>query len=142
VVPENSNNNASANERISVTFDKLMLASSLRPGETTITNPQGAKTKHKLLNLWSAANFPVGYWVTATDNYDPATQVGHTEARLNHTSFSAATNYRSQVGSGVKDIYQNCYKPSDGPNCNVNDVNPSCCYGVATSTLDAKGNCQ
>jgi len=36
-------------------------------------------------------------------------------AFIKHSKFYESTSYRSQVGSGVKDIYQNCFKPSAGP---------------------------
>ena len=41
----------------------------------------------------------------------------------------------------LKDIYQNCYKPSAGPGCQATDGLPSCCFGTATSNLSPDGNC-
>ena len=35
--------------------------------------------------------------------------------QIQHSPFSALSNYGAEIGSGVKDIYQNCYLPSEGP---------------------------
>jgi hypothetical protein len=52
-----------------------------------------------------------------------------------------AVNYTAQAGSGLKDIYQNCFKPSSGASCVADQSNPSCCNGNSASILDQDGNC-
>jgi len=146
------NNNASQvnlTQAIEIVFSKIMMSSSLATGTVTVNN--GTKDiVHKLINLWSLANDPIGYWISKQD-VDVAPfdgQPDRTKAYLNHGSFSDSTYYESQVGSGVKDIYQNCYKPSSGPSCLANPLQPSCCRnedqgGVLTPTtnLTPEGNC-
>ncbi|MFA5024361.1 MAG: hypothetical protein WC523_05360 [Patescibacteria group bacterium] len=133
---------------IQINFNVLMMNSSLRTGSALVSN--GSSTfEHKLLNLGSSTPTPLGYWILC-DNQDSAPLDGEpdiTIANINHYTFLESVTYKAQVGSGVKDIYQNCYKPSAGPtqtslNCGVSQTNPSCCFGVATSTLNAAGNCQ
>jgi hypothetical protein len=132
---------------VEILFSKLMLASSLSSGSYTINN--GIETiNHHLINLWSMASDPIGYWINKVDkDINPIDgRPDKTSAVLNHGIFTDTTAYRSQVGSGVKDIYQNCYKPSAGPTCSPDSTNPSCCRDsggtlVPTNILNAQGNC-
>lgn len=144
------NNNQSSvglSTPIEVLFSKLMLSSSLAPGSITVNN--GLTTvNHHLINLWSMANDAIGYWIRKEDrDLNPIDgRVDQTTAIIGHGIFNDSTNYRTQVGSGVKDINQNCYKPSSGPSCTANSLNPSCCRDgggtlVPTAALDAQGNC-
>lgn len=126
-----------------INFSTLMMNSSLRTGSVLVTS--GTSTfEHKMINLRSSMPTPLGYWVLC-DNQDSLPLDGEpdvTVATLNHSPFLESVTYRAQVGSGVKDIYQNCYKPSAGPNCSVTAEKPSCCFGTATSTLSPEGNCR
>lgn len=124
-----------------------MLSASLTTGSVTIDNGLKQIT-HKLINLWSVANSPIGYWVQKVDrDVDPVDgKNDRTAAVLGHGIFVDSTAYKAQVGSGIKDIYQNCYKPSAGPACAANGEQPSCCRNangtlVPTTNLTADGNC-
>lgn len=133
---------------IEIVFSKLMMSSSLATGTITINN--GVKDiVHRLINLWSLANNQIGYWIGKQD-FDTSNPLDNlpdaTRAFLNHGTFSQSTLYDAQVGSGVKDIYQNCYKPSSGPSCAANSLQPSCCRDsngnlVPTTNLTPDGNC-
>ncbi len=143
----NGQGNVNLNTAIEIVFSKLMMSSSLTTGSILIDNGISQIT-HKLINLWSVANDPIGYWVRKEDR-DVTPLDGRpdkTSAFLSHGTFRDATQYQSQVGSGVKDIYQNCYKPSAGPGCSAGPVNPSCCRDgsgnlIPTTTLTPDGNC-
>jgi hypothetical protein len=143
----NKQPNVNLTESIEIIFSKLMMSSSLTTGTITINN--GLKDiTHKLINIWSLANDPLGYWVSKEDHdVDPLDgQVDRTSAFLGHGQFNDSTQYQTQVGSGLKDIYQNCYKPSAAPNCNANALQPSCCRNqagdiVPTTNLTPDGNC-
>jgi len=94
------------------------------------------------LNLKSAANIPTGYW-TSSENLDASPLDGQpdmTRARINHSMFGENIDYVSQVGSGVKDIFQNCFKPSSGPSCIATQARPSCCNNTSESILE-DGSC-
>jgi hypothetical protein len=134
---------------IEIIWNKLMLNSSLTTGVMEVDNGKTV-VEHQLLNLKSLTPSALGYWVT-NDNNDTAPFDGEPDQTISwikHTPLSEAMSYRAQAGSGIKDIYQNCFKPSVGPNCSAADINPatdtnpSCCFGNATSTLGADGNCK
>ncbi len=143
----NGQGNVNLNNAIEIIFSKLMMSSSLSTGSILIDNGISRVT-HKLINLWSVANDPIGYWVRKEDR-DSIPLDGRpdrTSAFLSHGIFRDATQYQSQVGSGVKDIYQNCFKPSSGPSCIAGPGNPSCCRDgggnlVPTTDLTPDGNC-
>ena len=112
-----------------ITFDKLMMSESLTTGSVPITDEDGNELRHKLINILS--DTPMGFWIT-NENKEDGSGKAITEATIRHGDFRNSTSYRAQVGSGVKDIYQNCFKPSKGPACsNVNESKPSCCSGIA-----------
>lgn len=118
---------------VKIGFNKLMMASTLRTGEIAVDNGRGP-ISHRLLNLISGQL--VGYWIGA-ENIDENPFDGEpekTNAYINHAQFYEGADYASQIGSGVKDIYQNCFKPSVGLDCEATNNMPYCCNGVATSS--------
>ncbi|MDD3285652.1 MAG: Ig-like domain-containing protein [Patescibacteria group bacterium] len=143
IKPDNNSLNADTKAPVQINFNTLMMNASLRTGNIWVNNGQ-KDVEHHLINLFTSSPAPVGYWITA-ENRDVSPLDGEpdlTFAFLNHTEMGSSVTYKSQVGSGVKDIYQNCFKPSAGPNCAANPGNPSCCYGVPTDILGDDGNCQ
>lgn len=115
---------------IRIGFDKLMLSSRLTTGSLTIQN--GDKNiLHYLLNLRSFVDQPLGYWVTNVGRQTVAGgEIDSTEVSINHSPFGKALTYTAQAGSGLKDIYQNCYLP-----CSSESLagTPSCCNGQPTA---------
>jgi len=111
---------------ILINFDKVMMSSSLKTGSVIINNGR-EDIEHKSINILSDE---VSYWIGKSDidNNDDGEADG-TRAEIRHSMFADSTNYRTQVGSGIKDINQNCFKPSSGPGC---IGSPSCCAGVQT----------
>jgi len=143
VKPDNNGNSVDTKAPIQINFNTLMMNSSLSTGAVIINNGQ-KDIEHHLINIFSSSPSPLGYWVTA-ENRDISPLDGEpdvTFAFLNHTEMNSSVTYKTQVGSGVKDIYQNCFKPSSGPGCVADSNNPSCCYGVPTNILGEDGNCQ
>lgn len=127
---------------VEISFNTLMMSNTLRSGGTILSNGTESVV-HKLINLKSSQESPLGYWLTSRD-LDTGVLDGVadiTVAEIQHSPFLEALSYNAQVGSGVKDIYQNCFKPSAGPGCEANWENPSCCFGVATGTLNESGDC-
>lgn len=116
-------------------FDKPMMSASLISGESSVKTAKGENLSHKHMNLWSYnPSELLGYWITSTniDNDPPDNETDSTRAELNHSSLNMYTSYRNQAGAGLKDIYQNCYKPGHGPGCDyAGDPadHPSCCNG-------------
>ncbi len=128
---------------VEVDFNALMLNSTLRTGSAMVKS--GTSTaEHKLINLHSSSLVPLGYWVL-NDNIDTPPLDGEpdlTIAKIWHSPFPQSITFKAQVGSGVKDIYQNCFKPSIGPDCAATADQPSCCFGNPTGVLGADGNCK
>lgn len=133
----------SLSEPIQINFNTLILNSSLHSGSSIVTI--GSKTvAHKSINLSSSSPSPLGYWINS-ENQDVNPVDGEpdtTVVKINHSIFSQSMNYKAQIGSGVRDIYQNCFKPSGDASCGVSPEKPSCCYGVATDVLGDDGNCK
>ena len=148
IVPDHDKENTSLTDPMEMTFDGLMMNTSLRTGQTNIFN--GIETVvHRGINLRSLNNRVVGYWLSSINIDEPVDgEPDLTITEIRHSIFPYFTTYRAQVGSGVKDIYQNCFKPSEGPLCAPNSVLPSCCPNGAAidavddSGLDNKGNCE
>ena len=132
-----------ATRPVVVDFNDLMMARSLATGVSTLDNGLSV-TEHKLINLDSSVPGPLGYWLKNENKEigNPDGQPDYTSLRIEHTDFFEAVTYITQIGSGVKNIYQNCFKPSIGPAClSLTEENPSCCFGSETNILDASGNC-
>lgn len=143
ITPTQGTMGVSLADPIKISWNTLMMNSSLVTGSTFISNGS-SKVEHKLINLKSSTPSGFGYWVD-NDNIDTEPLDGEPDKTISwikHTPFSESMSYRVQAGSGIKDIYQNCFKPSAGVSCPVSETNPSCCFGKATSTLSADGNCQ
>ncbi|MCF7794771.1 pilin [Patescibacteria group bacterium] len=137
ISPELDDEGVNLDDPVVVEFDKLMSSTSLKSGSTIIK--QGDKEyEHQLINLRGSSPYGLGYWIN-TENTDIAPLDGQadvTSAIIKHSLFSDALTHIAEVGSGVRDIYQNCYKPSSGPDCVASDLNPSCCSGVASENCD------
>jgi hypothetical protein len=126
-----------------IDFNDLMMNSTLRTGSLMINNGL-SDTEHKLMNLRSSTNSPLGFWIDSQNLERGAAdgQPDYTSAAIKHSDFFQSVTYISQIGSGVKNIYQNCFKPSIGPSClSLTEKNPSCCFGTGTNSLDSQGNC-
>lgn len=126
----------SLSDPITIRFDSLMMSSSLNTGKISIDNGLSV-VDHQQINIRNFSGLAVGYW-TESNQIDisvPADDRGDiTETTVKHTIFTDATSYRAQVGSGIKNIYQNCFKPSEGPGCaGVNTANPTCCNGTVSA---------
>jgi len=131
---------SAVNADLKITFSKLMMVSTLKTGSTDINNGQTNIT-HKNINIWNLADKPVGYWIESDSLLDSNGVPIKTFALIKHADFDEAMSFRAQIGSGVRDIYQNCFKPAVGPGCTANVDTPSCCNGVPTASLNADGNC-
>ncbi len=141
----NINGSGGLIEPVEAIFSKLMMSSSLKTG--SVSSRVGPEiVNHKGVNVWNLFNKSIGYWLTneALDvNLDGTSD--KTKLFINHTLFDESAGYRAQIGSATKDIYQNCFKPSDGPACSgdpVSEIKPSCCNSFSTDTLGSDGNCQ
>jgi hypothetical protein len=143
VTPIQGQSGVNLSDPITVNFNTLMLNSTLDTGSIEVVS--GSSTvEHKLINLRSSSLSAFGYWISS-ENKDELVLDGEpdlTVTKIAHSPFAESLTFSAQVGSGVKDIYQNCYKPSVGPGCQATAESPSCCFGSPTAALSADGNCQ
>ena len=140
VDPDLSDIGVLLNKNIEIDFDKLMMNITLQTGSVIVNNGE-QDIEHKQINLRASSPYPLGYWITV-ENIDlpPLTnEPDISRATLRHSLLSDAMSHIVQVGSGVKDIYQNCFKPSSGPACTANDLQPSCCFGTPVAGADCTG---
>ncbi len=136
--PSNNQTNIKTASSVQAVFNKLMMSGSLRTGVTYIDNGK-EKHEHRLINLRNFSGGALGYWVSKKNiDNDPIDGVpDKTRLYIHHSEFTSTTTYVAQIGSGVRDIYQNCFKPSSGPACSgvnaVDETNPSCCSGARSN---------
>jgi hypothetical protein len=141
LVPNNNDPNVNSTTPITIKFSPLMLNSSLLTG-TREQNNGAEVVVHKLLNLKSFSN-PVGYWISSNNNSIQNNGVfDQTIVKINHSPFMTNNSFNAQAGSGIRDIYQNCFKPSGSNNCAATASQSSCCFGTPTASLNENGDCQ
>ncbi len=99
----------------------------------------------KYISLINQATFAVGWWAgnESLDTVEPKDGYGDvTKAILSHTRLGQVTQYGAEFGSGILDVYQNCYLPSGGrqnsssAECLVTELKPYCCNGAALNRVD------
>ncbi len=103
---------------VEIVFREKMMHSSLRASNIYIKRPV------------------VDFWITAEDLTLPPPV--KTKVYINHSRFPVATDCTPEVNQSVKDIYQNCFFPSEGPNgsggdCGTTKTQPYCCEGSPSS---------
>lgn len=133
--------NVRSSDRIISKFSEVMMSSTLTTGSREVLTSTSTKIEHKLLNAGAYSGAAVGYWGKAwPQDSNSDGEMDSTWAEIAHTEFDPNMKYWAQNGSGINDIYQNCFKPSDGPglggNCGATTDRPSCVDGV--SELDYK----
>jgi len=134
--PAINQSGAALNQLIEFSFDKIMMATTLGSGSVSINDQQ-----HQLINLYSASQAP-SYWVTgqAIDGGIPDGYPDYTKVKITHGLLTESTRYSVEVGSGVKDARQNCFKPCrDNGTCATADSSYSSCCG---GKPEAAASCQ
>ncbi|MEA3449744.1 MAG: Ig-like domain-containing protein [Patescibacteria group bacterium] len=132
ISPGINDSDAELDVPIEVEFSKPMLSSSLKTGQSKSRVGEDLIT-HRHINLWAYNNRATGYWVTNKINLDENDYPDTTTVYINHSLFGPLLTYRTQIGSGVLDIYQNCFRPAEdaraeADECTGDDFN-SCCDG-------------
>jgi len=90
VTPGVSSNSVSTRANVKVSFDKLMMLSSLNADSLMID--QG-----------------VNYWISSSNKEN------YTESYIKHDELSEYTTYNPLVTNECRDLYQNCFNPTSGP---------------------------
>ncbi|MFH1668261.1 MAG: hypothetical protein ABH884_04560 [Candidatus Komeilibacteria bacterium] len=116
VVPIGDENVSSANASVTLTFDRLMRNSTLKPGWNYGSTEKERSQRYLVLQTISASALPVGYWIGGYDedeDFDGWADV--TVADISHSNFDSFRKYGPLGGSGLQSITQNCFLPSAGP---------------------------
>lgn len=101
-------------EPLTSTFNRLMMSSTLKTGAVKF---QDDNALHTRIMLQANSSSQIGYWIEK-ENLDAVPRDGYydrTAVIIKHDKFEPENSYSGDIGSGVKDIYQNCYNPSVGP---------------------------
>lgn len=97
-------------------FSKLLMSASVNTNSVKISNNQAVA---------------LNYWTSCFNNLiDKRTTI-----YIRHDQFIESVNYRPELNSGVRDIYQNCFYKCSGLGINGG---PSCCNGAPS----ANASCQ
>lgn len=123
---------------ITITFDDVMMSSSLISDNVSMENyEQSTGSEHE---MWYSLT-QQGLQSDGTPVTSASQTTVKTEATIAHGVFQESTGgltylYSVLVGEGVRNQYQNCYSPAEGPTedggaCGVDDSSPSCCNGAA-----------
>ena len=136
ISPDIGASGVSTTDPVIIKFSKLMSSSTLKPGVGYGEYYKDGKEKEFLIFINNTTE-PLGYWVYKED-LDEAPLDGfkdRTRVIIKHSPLIEA-KYNFLVGSGVEDIYQNCYNPANGPGCSNLSNGISCCNGNAKSSAD------
>jgi len=119
---------------IRILFSKLIMSSTLKPDSNytyidkdgqeksdpfeyvTLIQPEPPADFTGNPSDWKALNW-VGYWLGKEDGDFDNNGEPESIGVIYHGQFLEFSDYNVRVGSGVKDIHQNCFFPSPGPAC-------------------------
>lgn len=122
-----SSDEVALDQPIVIAFEDLMMTSSLTTDNLTIHSRVYETGESPAHELWYSTSSD-----TVEDRY--------TETELKHgvlleSGEGTTYQYRIGIGQGIKNQYQNCYDPANGPgsgggSCGVSDSQPWCCNGT------------
>ena len=129
-------------QTVLVTFDSIMMTSTLTSSTDTenFIDLTPSPLHEMWFTIWSNTLDAYGADVSDSDLAPVATQ-----AEIYHGVFLESLGdstyyYTTDIGNGVKNQYQNCFVPGEGPDasegsCGTSDDYPYCCNG--TPSIDA-----
>ncbi|MCH8049221.1 hypothetical protein IH979_00745, partial [Patescibacteria group bacterium] len=84
------------------------------------------------------------YYFSSDELEDESTGTLYTQTEVKHGVFlesieDTTYEYRMGIGEGIKNEYQNCYDPAEGPGreggtCGTSESQPWCCNGTPSSS--------
>lgn len=135
ITPEILGEDVALDQDVLVTFDDILLGSSLTSASIAIEQSPEHDMWYKLQTKDYTAE-----GAEATGGAEAA----YTEVELRHGIFLESSDdltymYQVTVDSSVKNQYQNCYAPAEGPGrtsglCGTSDSAPYCCNGTPSSS--------
>lgn len=138
ITPDISESNVSLDQTISILFDDVILTNTATSDNITLTNTEiSTDTSHEMWYSFGST-FLDAFDAEITSDSQTPTQ---TVVEINHGTFLESINgltymYGVTVGDGVKNQYQNCFAPAEGPSDDGGTCTGTnyCCNGAAQST--------
>lgn len=139
--PNVSEGEVALDQDVEIVFDSIMMGSTISSDNIALTNEEATSGQsHEQWYAFDTTSLTSADEVVSSTTQSPA----KTRVTVSHGTFLESTNgylyqYGVTVGDGVRNEYQNCYVPANGPDssggeCGVTDEAPYCCNGVASST--------
>lgn len=137
ITPDISQESVSLDQTIAILFDDVMLLNTITSDEIVLTNTElSTNTSHEMWYRFSSTALDASSTQVTSDTQAQA----QTLVEVSHGTFLESIDgktymYGVTVGEGVKNQYQNCFAPAEGPSDSGGTcAGPYCCNGVASST--------
>jgi hypothetical protein len=141
ISPNVTEENVPLDQPVTLTFDGLLMTSSVSQDTIQLSNKElSTNTSHE---MWYTTN--ISYLTANAEAVSSSSEIpAQTLVTLPHGTFLESVDgksyvYGTSVTSGVKNEYQNCYVPAEGPDaqggaCGVTATEPFCCNGAPSAT--------
>lgn len=137
ITPSILESNVALDQPVSLLFDDVILLNTVSSENITFTNKElSTGTTHEMWYRFRGSFLDA----SGTEVSSGSATASQTMVTINHGTFLESIEgktymYGVDVGSGVKNQYQNCFAPAEGPTEEGGTCSgPYCCNGVASST--------
>ncbi|MFZ2681886.1 MAG: hypothetical protein WAZ14_02230 [Patescibacteria group bacterium] len=141
ISPDITAENVALDQNITLEFSDILMSSTVNSDNITLTNQEVvSETSHEQWFRFNTASLTADGLEVENNTMIPAkTLVTMPHGVLLESTDGKTYVYGVNVSQGVRNQYQNCYLPAQGPNasggmCGVTAANPYCCNGVAQAT--------
>ena len=140
ITPDISEEDVDLDQSVEITFDSILMSSSLDGSITLANEEQTTQESHEMWFTIRTTPLTSGDEEVVDDDTQTAAK---TRVDMAHGTFLESVDglsylYGATAGSGVKNAYQNCFIPAEGPDadgnaCGTTDDAPYCCNGSASA---------
>ncbi len=141
ISPDINESNVALDQSVTMIFDSILLSSTVNNENISFNNTE--LTSGQPHEMWY--RFDSDLLTAAGDAVLFPSQVpSQTSVSISHGVFLESVDgktylYGVEAMQGIKNQYQNCYRPAEGPDatggqCGVSQAAPYCCNGVASTT--------
>jgi hypothetical protein len=141
VTPAILESNVALDQVVNMTFNDILMSSTVNSDNIILTNKElsSGDTHEQWFRMDSSALTTAGNEVTSNLDVPAKTLVTVPHGVMLESIDGKTYMYGMEVKEGLKNQYQNCYLPAEGPNaaggeCGVSSAAPYCCNGTASST--------
>jgi hypothetical protein len=141
ITPAILESNVALDQVISLTFNDILMSSTVTSENIILTNKElsSGDTHEQWFRMESDALTSAGDEVTSSLEVPAKTLVNVPHGVMLESIDGKTYMYGLEVTEGLKNQYQNCYLPAEGPDmnggeCGVSSVAPYCCNGTASTT--------